>query len=535
MKKLIALFTLIAFTVPVLANATPVDDALKSKILLYGNTDNPQTLDPGLATGVVEGSILLGLFEGLTTYKMADASVLPGVAESWTASKDGMVYTFKLRKNAKWSNGDPVTANDFAYAWERVINPSFGSEYAYILHCIKNAKEYTAGKVKDFKQVGVKVKDDYTLEVTLAYPAPYFLNIVQHMSTFPVHKPTIEKHGGQFERNSPWTKPENIVSNGPFVLKSNKLNEKIIVEKSATYWAKDKIKLNGIHYFPVADQQTADRMFRSGALHYIDELNPSKVAKYQKESYGPLSVTPYLGTYYYTYNTKKPPLDNPKVRKAISMAIDREKIVKYVSKGGEIAWGALTPPNTGGYTTKSQVKFDPEGAKKLLAEAGYPDGKGLPSIDMKFNTSEKHKVIALAIQQMIKKNLGIDITLTNVDWKVYLDDRKKGDFLITRNGWIGDYNDASNFLEMYITGGSHNQSGWGNAQYDAYLDQAARETDPAKRNELFAKAEAILVDESPIIPIFVYTSTALVSPDLQNWHQNIIVKHPFQGIDLVRK
>lgn len=511
---------------------TNVSEGSKNQILHIGNGTEPQDLDPHIVTGVPEHRIISALLEGLVIEDPVSLSPLPGMAVSWTVSEDGRVYTFKIRENARWSNGDPLNAEDFVYSWKRLLSPGLASEYAYQLYFVKNAEKYNKGEITDFSQVGATAPDKSTFRVTLKSPVPYFLSLLTHYSTFPVHRKTVEKFGKIDTRGTKWTRPGNFVGNGPFLLKEWKLNKIIIVEKNPTYRDAEKIKLNGVHFHPIDNKQTEERMFRSGGLHLTSSIPSGKIETYKEKAPQLLKITPYLGTYYYLINTQKKPFDDRRIRRAFAMSIDRKKIVEKVTKGGQLPAGSFTPPDTRGYTPESSIPFDIEGAKKLLAEAGYPDGKGFPDSELLYNTSEDHRKIAVAIQQMWKTALNVNVSLINQDWKVYLDSRKTKNYQLARAGWIGDYPDPNTFLEMYVADSGNNHSGWSNKTYDDLIARASETVNPAARYRLFQRAETILLEEAPIIPIYTYTNTYLISPDVKGWHPNILDHHPYQFVSL---
>lgn len=502
------------------------------KVLRLGNGAEIQDIDPDVVTGVPENNVIISLLEGLVAYHPETLQPEPGVAESWTVSKDGKVYTFKIRNNSKWSNGEAVTADDFVYSWKRLLTPALGSEYAYMLFPVKNAEEYSKGTVKDFSQVGVAATDPHTLVVTLRAPTPYFLSLLQHYSTYPVPKSVIEKFNAASTRGTKWTRPENFVGNGPFKLTKWEVNKVLTVERNPLYWNNAQTKLDAIEFYPIELEQTEERMFRSNELDKTYVIAPHKIAVYKKEDPKEYLNAPYLGTYFYRLNVTRPQLKDARVRRALNLAIDRQQIVDNVSKAGEIPAFAFTPPNTAGYTSKSQLKYDINEAKKLMAAAGYPDGKGFKGIEILYNTLEAHRSIAEAIQQMWKKNLGIDVTLKNTEWKVYLDATNKKDYDISRAGWIGDYSDPNSFLDMWQTDGGNNQTGWSNKQYDELIKEANSTADSTKRFEAFQKAEAILLADLPVLPIYTYVSKYLIKERVAGWYPNILDIHPYQYVDL---
>lgn len=506
--------------------------AAKEGILHFGNGTEPADLDPHITTGVPEDHIETALFEGLTSPHPKTLEPEPGVAESWKISSDAKTYTFKIRETAKWSNGDKMTAHDFVYSWRRLLSPGLASEYAYILHYIDGAEEFNTGKEKDFSKVAVKAIDNQTLEVRLKHPTSYFLSLMNHHSTFPVHQATIEKFGKIDSRGTEWTRPGNLVGNGPFVLKGWEMNKLVAVAKNKNYWDAAKVKLNGIHFYPTDSQQTEEKMFRSGELHHTNEVPLAKIETYRKEAPDLLHIEPYLGTYYYRVNVTKKPLDNVLVRRALAMSIDRKAIVERVTKGGQIPAAAFTPPGVAGYTAKAGISYDVAQAKKLLTQAGYPNGQGFPGVEILFNTHESHKVIAEAVQQMWKRDLNINVTLVNQDWKVYLDSQKSLNYQLSRSAWIGDYIDPSTFLEMLVTNGGNNNTGWSNKNYDALIKKANETKDPAARLEAFQEAEKILLEEAPVLPVYTYTRVYLMRPEVKGWYPNIQDRHAYKYIHI---
>ena len=492
------------------------------KTLLVGNGAEVQDLDPHLVSGVTEHRVLSSLFEGLADLDPATMEPVPAAAESWEVSEDGRVYTFHLRRNGRWSNGDPVTARDFAYAWQRILTPSLAAEYAYMLHCIKNAKAFNEGTLDDFSKVGVRVLDDYVLEVTLEHPTPYFLGMQTHQTWYPVHQATIERFGAMDERNTLWTREENFVGNGPFQLKEWWPEVRIRVVRNPHYWGAGAVRLEAIEFFPIDNEQTEEWNFRAGMLHLTGSVPLSKIPKYRAEHPDLLKIHPYCGTYYYRANVTRPPMDDKRVRRAFAMAINRKELIENVTRGGEGLAFNLTPPGTAGYTFVGGVEEDVEAARALLAEAGYPEGKGLPPIEILYNTSEAHKVIAEALQRMWKVNLGADVRLMNQDWKVYLSSMNTLDYGLARSAWIADFLDPVNFLECFITGGGNNRTGFSSPEYDTLIAGAYQEPDPERRFDLLQQAETILVEEAPIIPIYFYTWKFLQSPKVKGFMPNIL-------------
>ena len=505
----------------------------RTGILYWGNGTEPASLDPHIATGVPEHHIMSSVMEGLVLKDRKSLEPRPGVAESWTISDDGRIYTFKLRDDARWSNGDPHIANDYVWSWWRALQPALGNQYAYMLFPIKNAKRYYDRETEDFGDVGVKALDQRTLQVTLTNPTPYFLQLLDHYSLFPVHQATIEKFGNADQRGTRWSYEGNLVSNGPFKLDEWKINRHITVTRNLHYWDNDNVALNGIVFKPVENTVTEERMFRAGQLHVTSNVPADKISTYRKSNSTELKIAPYLGTYFYRLNIKTPQLQDRRVRRALGMAIDREKLVENITKGGQIPAYTMTPPGTMGYYPTSTLAFDPEGAKNLLSEAGYPNGEGFPAIEILYNTNEGHRKIAVALQEMWKDYLNIDIKLLNQEWKVYLATESAGDYQISRGGWIGDYVDPNNFLDMFLCGGGNNRTGWCNEEYDRLiLEVAPSQSSHEERLAVFQQAETMLLDDMPIIPVYTYTSVKLVDSSVENLDGNIMNQAMYKDIYL---
>ncbi len=512
-----------------LAGCTGKTGTGEKDVIYIGNGAEPQDLDPHITTGVPEHKIQQNIFEGLVSVHPQTLEPVPGVAESWTRSKDGKTYVFKLRKDAKWSNGDPVLASDFVYSWTRLLDPKTAAEYAYQGYYILNGKELNTGKLKDPSKLGVQAVDDHTLKVTLVSPTPFFLGLLDHHSLCPVHRKTIEKHGPQ------WTRPENIVTNGAFTVSKWETNKIITLVPNEKYWDRAKVSLKQAHFLPIENLDTEEKMFRSGKLHITNEIPLEKIPYWQKDTSGVYQGVPYLGTYFYWFNTKKKPMDDKRVRKALNLAMDRDRLVKFVTRGGQLPGTTYTPPGTAGYTPTPRLPSDLSRlaeAKKLLADAGYPGGKGMPSIEILYNTHEGHKKIAEALQQMWKQNLGVNVTLFNQEWKVYLDTMRNMQFQLGRQGWIGDYNDPNTFLDLMVSDNGNNRSGWANKAYDALLEKASREPNAKKRMEYFAQAEDMILDELPVLPIYIYTRNYLKSPDVRGWDNNVQDIHPLKYVSV---
>lgn len=500
-----------------------VEQGTRDGVLHMGNGAEPQGLDPHIVTGIPEYHIIHALFEGLTTKNPATLEIEPGVAESWDISEDGRTYTFHLRDDARWSNGEPVTAEDFRWSWERALMPALGNQYNYMFFPIVNAEAYANGEIKDFSQVGVTAVDDYTLEVQLREPTPYFLQLMDHHSTYPVNPRNVLAFGAPTDRLSQWARLGNIVTNGPFELTEWRINSHVRVEKTGMYWDAENVRLNAIVFYPTENIVTEERMFRDGQLHLTNEVPLEKIPVYLEQAPELIRVDPYLGTYYYMINTEREPFDDVRVRKALAMSIDRELLTDTVIGGIVEPAYAIVPPGTLGYQPPQLFEYDPEKARELLAEAGYPNGEGFPSFEILYNTHEEHRKIAVAIQQMWRRTLGIDVQLLNQEWQVYLDSQETMNYEVARRGWIGDYVDPNSFLDMFLTGGGNNNTGFASERYDEIiLEEAPTKLDTDERFALYKEAETILIEEMPIIPLYTYQSKHLVHPSVKGRPVNIM-------------
>ena len=498
-----------------------VESGNREGILHLANSAEPQSLDPHISTGVPENNISMALFEGLVSAHPKTLKPVPGIAERWEVSEDGKNYTFYIRKNAKWSDGVPITAEDYVWSWKRASAPAMGNQYAYMLYVIKNAEAWGSGKLDDFTKVGVRAIDTHTLKVELENPAPYFLNLLNHHSLYAVPKHVILAHGKMTDQYTKWTRPGNMVSNGPFRLKNWKIYHELSVEKNPHYWDADTVKLNGVKFYPVENYSTEERMFRAGQIHKTFEIPLDKVPYYREHEPEKFLNNAYLGTYYYQFNLSRPPFDDVRVRKAFTLAIDRKTIAKDIMHGVVDPAYSLVPPGVGGYEPPVLIDFNPEEAKRLLAEAGYPNGEGFPKVELLYNTNESHRKIAVAVQQMWNTILGVSVGLTNQEWKVYIDSRNRLDYDIARAGWIGDYVDPMNFLDLGLSSNGNNRSGYVVPEYDEMiLKTIPSALSPEKRLEEFHKAETRIMTDLPFAPIYNYKTKYLISPSVKNWTIN---------------
>ncbi|MEW6359491.1 MAG: peptide ABC transporter substrate-binding protein [Planctomycetota bacterium] len=490
------------------------------------NGAEPETLDPAIMTGVLEGRIADALFEGLTVPHPKTLDPLPGMAERWTITDDGRTYTFHIRK-ARWSNGDPVTAHDFVYSWRRALAPATASEYAYMLYYLENGEAYNKGELTDPAKVGVRAIDDMTLEAKLARRTPFFLGLTSFSTLMPVNRRCIEKHGNT------WTHMGNIVTNGPFMLGDWKIGRYIRVKKNPGYHDADKVRLNSVDFLAVESANTAFNMYLNGEADFVATIPlPLRPVVEDRPDY---HTGPYIGTYYYLFNVRRKPFDDARVRRAFAMTVDREQICRYITRGGELPATSFVPAGMPHYKSIKGLSLHVDAARRLLAEAGYPDGKGFPKVELLYNTSEANQDIAEVIQQMLKTNLGVRVELMNQEWKVYLASTKEGDYQFARAAWIGDYVDPNTFLDMWVTGGGNNRAGWSNPEYDALIRGAAAEGDPEKRMEIFRRAERILIEEeAPIMPVYYYVSNEMYRPEVKGMYANIRNIHPLKFVSVER-
>ena len=502
---------------------------LGSSVLNIGLMSEPRDLDPQLCSGSNETKIALNLFEGLVAKDTKTLKIVPAVSDSWKVSKDGKKVTFQIRKDAVWSHGQKVTAHDFIYSWTRLLTPATAAEFASFGFVFKNGKAFYEGKIKDPSQLGFKAVGENQLEIILENPTPYFLSLVAHPALFPVPRTSIEKFGPK------WSRPENIVTNGPFILSKWQTNQVIELKKNLRHWDVKNIKSDLVNVRFVSKSDTEEKLFRAGELDVTAQVPIEKIPFWEKDPSGSLQKHPYLGTYFYWLNVTKPPLDNPLVRKALNLAIDRTAITHKVTLVKQIEAQFFTPPGTGGFHPKAVLPKDGlqiKVAQELLAKAGYPGGKGFPKVELLYNTDEGHKKIAESVQQMWKQNLGIEVGLVNQEWKVLLDNQNLKNFMILRGGWIADYNDPNSFLEMFTTHHTNNYVNWSNPAYDKKIEQAGREIQLEKRNKLFQEAESILLEDLPIVPVYIYTRVYLKKPNVVGWDPNIEDYRTLKGVYL---
>lgn len=500
---------------------TGEDTNVEEENMIVANiVSEPRTIDPAINNATDGSTIIFNIFEGLARINLDNDKPEPGIAESWDISEDGTKYTFHLRDGLKWSDGSPLTAEDVKYGIVRVLDPNTASSYAYHAYCIKNGKAFYEGKAKA-EDVGVKVIDEKTLEITLDYPVPYFMDIISWHLLLPLKADIVESDPDGWAQN-----PETIISNGPFRVKEWKHNEYILLEKNPYYWDKDNVKIDKVKLVMITDENTALTAYKTGKIDYMSNI-PSVQVPVLINS-GEAKVVGQLGPYFYCFNVEKEPFDDARVRKALSLAIDRQAIVDTVVQGGQKPAIGFIPYGLPGIDENKDFRseVDPyidvnanvEEAKKLLAEAGYPNGEGFPEVTFIYNTNENHKAVAEAIQAMWKKNLGINVSLTNQEWKVFINTRSQGDYQIARHGYLSDFNDLGSLFDLWVTDSPNNDANYSNPKYDELVLQAREEQDPVKRVELYHKAEDILMEDMPVMPIYYYNTTYLLKPYVKGLH-----------------
>lgn len=532
MRPLLKVFSLalLCFFFGCSRGETPVERASRGGVLLMGNSADPESLDPALMTGLVEAKILNSLFEGLVSADTRTLEVVPAAAKSWQISPDGKTYTFYIDERARWSDGKPVLARDFVFAWRRAVSPQIAAQYSSLMHCIKNAAAIAAGRAAP-ETLGAEAEGGRVLRVELERPCPYFLTLLYQSVFFPLREDVLKKFGADRAPNARWTKPENMVSNGAFMLEKWSINGKARVVKNKYFRDISRVKLNAIEFFPISNINTEDRAFRAGQLHIADSAAPHRIAAIKRDTPWLLHSYKWLGVYYYTFNTARKPFGDPRVRLALSLAIDRRAIIDNFLKGGQQAAYSFVPEGCGGMrTTPPFAAADIARARALLAEAGYPGGAGFPKVQITYNVSEQHKPIAEAIQQMWRQNLGIEAELYNLSWPAYLAARRARDFDIVRSSWIGDFPEPETFLDTLRGSSPLNYSGWKSPEYDALLSRAETAKTKTERLAFLAEAESLMLKSAPIMPIYFYSRVYQILPSVKNWHSNILDYHNYLDV-----
>jgi len=492
----------------------------RDNVLRFTLGTEPELYDPGLAAGQSDGRVCRMLFEGLTREDPQTLEPRPGQAYRWELSRDGLTYTFHLRPGITWSDGQPVTSRDFLYAWTRVLLPATAARYASLLYPIRNAEAFNKGTMTRTDSLGLRAPDDSTFIVTLGAPTAYFLYLTQFYTALPVPRWTI----GQYGRR--WTLPKHIVVNGAFALKEWRQNDHFTFVKNERYWDAAHVRLAGVIAYTVDDLNTNANLYKAGVLDWCPSgYFPAPFVPYVRD-YADFRHGDYQATYFYSINVTRKPLDDVRVRRALNLAVDRDAIAYQLLKRSRDPWGNITPRGYPGYPQPPGLRFDPERARAWLAQAGYPGGRGFPKIQILFNTSDDHRRIAEALQAMWKRELGIDVELSNQEWGSYLQATTGMKYDIARRSWIGDYLDPNTFLSCWVTGDGNNRTGWGDPRYDAMLARAARDLAPAHRLATLARAESLLLADGPVIPVYHYATNELIKPYVHGIYQTPLDIHP---------
>lgn len=506
--------------------------AADAAVLRAGNGPEPETLDPQRSETVSAGNILRDLYEGLTSLG-ADGQVAPGAAQAWELSGDGLAYTFHLRPQARWSNGDALTAQDFVAGLRRTVDPATVSKYAQLLSPIVNADEISAGHLPP-EQLGVEALDEHTLRIRLRAPTPYFPALLLHPAAFPVYRPGLQQYGRNFAR------PGRLVSNGAYRLQDWVVQSQVTLARNPDYWDDAHTAVDTVIYYPTEDLSSELKRYRAGELD-VSYAIPMSQAHWVRQLFGAeLHLAPYLGSFWYGYNLSRAPFkDQPRLRQALSMVIDRDVIADKLLQGAALSAYGVVPPGTADYTPQRPEWADwPRQrriaeAQRLYAQAGYSAAHPL-QVELRYNTQEDHRRTAIVIAAMWKQRLGVQATLINEEWKVFLQNRRMK--LLTqvfRGGWIADYDDASAFLDNFRSFDNQDDTAYANPAYDALLAQAQREPDQARRRDLLQQAERLLLGDNAILPIYTYESKHLVKPYVAGWRDNPLDYHYSKDLRLL--
>lgn len=510
---------------------TPAEVGVRTQTLLLGNGAEPQSLDPHLVSAYTDQNILLALFEGLCVLDETTSRAGPAAAERWDVSDDGLVYTFHLRPDLRWSNGEPLVAGDFIFAWRRILTPALGAEYAYLLHPLKNAAAFNAGTLTDPAAIGAEALDDRTLRLTLERPTSYLPALTACPAWFPLNPRAVAATGAAGDRANDWTR-QHLVGNGPFTFSEWRPNTHVRVTRNLHYWDVAAVRLQGIVFLPTESTETEERTFRAGQVHITSALPLTKLATYREQDPAALRVDPFLQTIFLRFNTAKPPFTDARVRRAFALAIDRPAIARSVLRGAKPPAPHFTPPDLAGYTARARVDADFDQARALLAEAGFPGGAGLPVISLQVRNDGQQPGMAEVLQARWAKELGVQLEIRTLEQKTWVQNQQNLDYMISGAGWIGDFADPVTFLDLFVSHGGNNWTGWKDAAYDELIARAAATTDPAARLEHFQQAEARLLAEAPITPIFWGTRTYLIHPAVQGWEPALLGFHQYKKVYL---
>jgi oligopeptide transport system substrate-binding protein len=508
---------------------TNVGDGDRDQVLHRGIAVDLTDLDPHLVTDTTYYTVLSSLLEGLVSEDPVDLHPVPGAAERWDISPDGLTYTFYLRSDARWSDGKPVTSQDFIASWQRILTPAFGATNAGLLYVIQGAEAFNRGD-GNFTQVGLRAGDPRTLTVTLEHPAPWFLSVLSNPAWMPVPIATLAKYGSVTQRGNPWAVPGRWVGNGPFVLQAWDRGQQIVVAKSPTYWDAARVRLREIHFHTFDSDDSEERAFRSGQLHVTETLPSGKIDTYRREAPNLLRIDPLLGTLFIRINVRRPGLEDPRIRQALAYSIDRTVIVDKVLRGGQRPAFSFTPPGLGAYLAEPVQRLQLDEAARLLADSGHPGGAGLPVFDLLYVDFGNYREVVEAVQEMWRRELGVQVRLVNEELKSTEEARRAGSYDLLLSSWIADYAEPSAFLDIWRADSGNNFTGWSSPDYDALLFTSARTADPAARNLLYGKAERMLLGDAPIIPIYHYSHVFLIQPSVHGWNSTLLDHHPYKDV-----
>jgi len=511
----------------------------EEQILVVGNNSEPQSLDPHKATSVADGKILAALLEGLVRPDARDETVIhPGMAERWVHNEDASEWIFYLRE-AQWSDGHPVTARDFEYAYHRLLHPSFAGKYAEMLYPLRHAEDFNRGKCA-WEEVGVRAEGERVLRLTLNGPTPHLLSLLLHFTWYPLPAHQVEAHGGMLDRRSAWTEQEHWVGNGAYVYEAHRFNDFLSVRANARYWRAAEVRNRGVRFLPIVNGYTETRMYRDGKLHISNNVPPEMLEYVRRLHRGEFCQDPYYCTIFYRLNTARPPLDDVRVRRALALAVDREALVSKVVRGAGRPAYSFTPPG-GGYNfglpacaRMSQGEREAL-ACRLLAEAGYPQGEGFPSLELMTSSRDVQRVMAETIQAMWEKVLGVHVDIRSCEWTAYKAAQQNGEYDISSSSWSGDYLDPSTFVELWRSGGGNNCTGWGSPACDAALEEARQSRESRRRFSCLRAAESAVLDGQPVIPLYWSERTYLKSPAVEGWYPLSLDNHPLDAVEVRRK
>lgn len=495
--------------------------AAQPAVLRVGNGAEPQDLDPQTMTAFTDQNIALALFEGLCALDEKTSTPVPAAAESREVSADGLIWTFHLRAGLKWSDGTPLAAADFVASWRRALSPQLAAEYSYLLFPLQNAEAIANGKAAP-DTLGAVAPDARTLRLTLARVTPYLPALTANPIWFPVPPRVLEKFGATAARGTAWTRPGNLVGNGPFALRVWEPNSRVEVARNPHFWDAAAVRLDGIAFFPTENMDVDERNFRAGQVHVTYELPLAKVDTYRKTAPASLRLDPFLETFFLRFNTTRAPLNDPRVRRALSLAIDRDQLSRTLLRGTRAPAAHYTPADCAGYTATARVPHDIAQARALLADAGFPEGRGFPVLDVQIKNDELHAKTLEAIQAMWARDLGVRVTLSPMEQKTWVSNQQSLNYAISSARWVGDFVDPVTFLDMFVGSGSNNWTGWSDRDYDAAIAAAAVARAPAERYGFFQNAESRLLEAAPVAPVFFGVRSYLISPAVKGWEPALL-------------